>query len=160
MVIEHKRPSPVVASVAGARVVIEVRATLREKSFGLVGEAAIAQKTLFSMEYPQGKSFDEWSRILHRLRNFLTLGVGELVEPLALRGTMESSNLVAGLTIGLVARWVVTVALLAFVVFRRAPTLGLDRVPPPHPDWGGGHGHDWAVLRSLQRDGRLLIVGR
>ena len=93
MVIEHKRPSPVVASVAGARFGIEVRATLREKSFGLVGEAAIAQKTLFSVEYPQGKPFEEWSRILHRLRNFLTLGVGELVEPLALQGTVESEEM-------------------------------------------------------------------
>lgn len=91
IVIEHKRPVPVTASVAGARIAVEVRATLRETS-GLVGEAAIAQRTWMSVEYPEGGSFRELNEALHHLRNFLRLGVGESVEPLAVRGVTEADE--------------------------------------------------------------------
>lgn len=91
MVIEHKRPAPVTATVAGARIAIEIRAALRGSS-GLVGEATIAQRTWASVEYPEGKSFGELSRMLHRFRNLLTLGVGRTVEPLAVRGVVESDG--------------------------------------------------------------------
>lgn len=91
MVIEHKRPAPVAASAAGARFAVEVNATLRDSS-GLVGEAAIAQRTWVSVEYPEAKGFEELHKTLHRLRNFLTLGVGKTVEPLAVRGVAGSGG--------------------------------------------------------------------
>ncbi len=91
MVIEHKRPAPVTATVAGARIAIEIRAALRGSS-GLVGEATIAQRTWASVEHLEGKSFGELNGILHRFRNFLTLGVGRTVEPLAVRGVAESDG--------------------------------------------------------------------
>ncbi len=70
---------------------LEVRATLRDTS-GLVGEAAIRQRTWVSVEYPEGRSFGDLNGALHRFRNFLTLGVGESVEPLAVRGVVESDE--------------------------------------------------------------------
>lgn len=91
MIIEHKIPAPVAASIAGTRVAIEVRATLKETS-GLVGEVTIAQRTWASAESSECGSFGELNRMLHRLRNFLTLGVGRLVEPLAVRGVVESDG--------------------------------------------------------------------
>ena len=91
MVIEHKRPAPVTATIAGARIAIEIRAALRGSS-GLVGEAAIAQRTWASVEHTEGKSFGELNGTLHRFRNFLTLGVGRPVEPLAVRGVVESDG--------------------------------------------------------------------
>jgi hypothetical protein len=92
MVIEQRRPNPVSASVAGARVTVEVRATLRDDSLGPSGEAAIKERTLLSVEYPEGKRFGEWSGTLHRLRNFLTLGVGSSVEPLAVRAETDGDD--------------------------------------------------------------------
>lgn len=85
MVIEHERVAPVAAPVAGARVAVEVRATLKDNSLGPAREAAIRERTLLSVEYPGGRRFGEWSVLLRRLRNFLTLGVGASVEPLAVR---------------------------------------------------------------------------
>jgi hypothetical protein len=92
VVIEHMRPAPVEAQVAGARVAVEVRATLRDKSFGLLGEATISQRTWVSVEYLEGRGFGELHGVLHRFRNFLTLGVGKSVEPLALRGVIEADG--------------------------------------------------------------------
>lgn len=91
MVIEHKRPAPVEARVAGARVALEVRATLRDTS-GLVGETAIRQRTWVAVGYPEGRSFGELNGTLHRFRNFLTLAVGASVEPLAVRGVAEANG--------------------------------------------------------------------
>lgn len=91
MVIEHKRPATVAASVEGARLAVEVKATLRDTS-GLVGEAAIVQRTWASVEYPEARRFEELHETLHRLRNFLTLGVGGTVEPLAVQGVAESGG--------------------------------------------------------------------
>ena len=96
MVIEHKRPDPVTASVAweprqGVRVALEVEATLRD-SADLVGEAKIRQRTWASVEYPEGGSFGELNRVLHQFRNFLTLGVGKSVAPLAARGRVETEE--------------------------------------------------------------------
>lgn len=85
MAIEHKRPGTVTASVGEAEISLGFRAKLKESN-PLVRWASLHQTAYLAVEYPERRAFDELSKIVHHLRNFLTLGVGRPVRPLAILG--------------------------------------------------------------------------
>lgn len=91
IVIEYNQPAPIVASVARAQIRLEFRPQFREDS-GPIEEASIRQKALISFEYIESKHFEECSKMLRQFKNFLTLGVGEPVQLLALRGVVEKDE--------------------------------------------------------------------
>lgn len=84
-VIEHKTPESVRASVGNTEISLRFRSSMRESN-PMVREVSLIQKAHLAVEYPEDRSFDELSTVIHHLRNFLSLGVGEPVHPLEIWG--------------------------------------------------------------------------
>jgi hypothetical protein len=55
-------------------------------------EVTIKQVVYITVESQDEKSFDEFLNIMRNIKNFLSLGVGEPVYPLAIKGTTESNK--------------------------------------------------------------------
>lgn len=96
IIIKYNPPEPIQATInKDYKIFINVRATPPPISF-VQKEACIKQETYIKIEPSEEKSFEEYMNIVQHLRNFLSLGIMEPVQPLAIKGTTESNKIIIG----------------------------------------------------------------
>lgn len=60
--------------------------------FHIGKEYTIEEESYINLEFPDAKSFDECLTIINYIQNFLTLGVGEPVHPITIKGQTEEQE--------------------------------------------------------------------
>jgi len=89
VIIKHKLPEPFQADISdNFKVSIDFWATWPSHSF-VQKEATIKQKTVIKIETSGDKPFEDYTKIMYHIQNFLTLGIMESVYPLAIEGITE-----------------------------------------------------------------------
>jgi len=91
VVIRHKLPEPIQATIGDYKILLDVRATGPTRSI-VQKEASIKQRTYIKIEPSVEKFFDEYLNILHHIQTFLSLGIMEPVYPLTIEGITEMNK--------------------------------------------------------------------
>ena len=93
VVIKHMLPKSIQAAIGdGYKIFIDIQATYPILPIPVRKEASIKQRTYIRIEPSEEKSFDEYRNIMYHIRNFLSLGIGEPVYPLAIEGITEANK--------------------------------------------------------------------
>jgi len=90
-VIEHKPPEPIAVSCDEVEISLEFGHGIG-LSNPLVRWAELTQTAYFSFEFPERKPLDELLKVVYKLQNFLSLGVGEAVYPLGFVGRSSTED--------------------------------------------------------------------
>jgi hypothetical protein len=88
VIIEYKRPEPIQANIRDYKISIYFQCIPPTIS-RVQKEANIKQKTYIKIESSEEKEYDEYENIMYHIQNFLSLGVGEPVYPLEIKGKTE-----------------------------------------------------------------------
>ena len=91
MFIKYKPQKPIEFSVGDYKISIVIKNTYPTHTI-VQKEASIKQTAYITIEPPEEKSFSEYWNIMHDIKNFLSLGVGESVYPLTIEGTTEKNK--------------------------------------------------------------------
>ena len=91
VVVKYKPQKPIEARVEDYKVSIVIKNTYPTHTI-VQKEASIKQTTYIKIEPPEEKPFGEYWNIMHNIKNFLSLGVRELVYPLTIEGTTEKNK--------------------------------------------------------------------
>jgi hypothetical protein len=91
IVIKYKPPEPIKFSVGDYKISIVIKNTYPTHTI-VQKEASIKQTAYITIEPPEEKSFGEYWNIMHDIKNFLSLGVGEPVYLLTIEGITEKNK--------------------------------------------------------------------
>lgn len=90
--IKYKLPKPVQANIHNHKVIIDFE--YKGPNLSIVQrDIRIKQKTIIKIDFSEEKSLDECIDFINLVQNFLSLGVGEPVKPLEIRGITDSDKL-------------------------------------------------------------------
>ncbi len=92
VVIEYKLPEPVKACIHDD-CTIHIVFKANGLSWSLVQkEVSIKQKTYIKIDSSEERSYEEYTKKIYHIQNFLTLGIMEPLYPLAIEGTTEANR--------------------------------------------------------------------
>jgi hypothetical protein len=92
-VIKYKPPKPIEATLKdNCKILIDIRATYPTISL-VQREATIKQRTYIEIEPTEERTFDEYLKLLHYIRNFLSLGIMKPAYPLTIEATVEINKI-------------------------------------------------------------------
>jgi hypothetical protein len=86
VIIEYKCPEPIQVNIKDYKISIYFQPTISSR---LQKEVNIKQKTYIKVESSEEKEYCEYTNITYHIQNFLSLGIGEPIYPLEIKGTTE-----------------------------------------------------------------------
>lgn len=95
VVIRYKLPEPIQASINDYKIFLDFEAT-SSIPFTVQKEVSVKQRTYIRIESLEEKSFHEYLSIMYHIQNFLSIGIGEIVYPLEVKGVTEANKKISG----------------------------------------------------------------